>query len=64
MRKFLPAALMVPALLASPAAFAFDPEDIGRTAPVPAAPLVYYPPEYPLAPYDPREWGLTGTFRF
>ena len=25
MRKFLPAALMVPALLASPAAFAFDP---------------------------------------
>ena len=42
-----------------PAAFAFNPEDIGRVNPVPASPLVYYPESNPLAPYDPRSVGLT-----
>jgi hypothetical protein len=36
-----------------PAAFVFDPADAGAAKPVPARPLVYYPPDHVLAPYNP-----------
>jgi hypothetical protein len=35
-----------------PAAFAFNPSDLGVKNPVPATPLVYYPLNHPLAPGD------------
>lgn len=39
-----------------PAAFVFDPAQLGQTTPAPAAPLVYYPDGHPLA-----AWDSTGT---
>ncbi|MBI2571539.1 MAG: hypothetical protein HYV63_31400 [Candidatus Schekmanbacteria bacterium] len=44
-----------------PAAFAFDPADFGAIAPVPATPLVYYPPEHPLAAWDATSPLFNGT---
>jgi len=35
-----------------PALFSLDPQDIGMKDPVPAAPLVYYPIEAPLTPWN------------
>jgi hypothetical protein len=35
-----------------PAAFSFNPADMTGETEVPATPLLYYPPEFPLGPYD------------
>jgi hypothetical protein len=42
-----------------PAAFVFNPADAGTAQTIQARPLVYYPPEHVLAPYDPAEQRLT-----
>jgi hypothetical protein len=38
-----------------PAAFAFNPIDMQGETEVPATPLLYYPPEFPLGPYDQQD---------
>lgn len=35
-----------------PAAFVFDPADFGKSDPVPATPLVHYPADHALSPWD------------
>ncbi len=44
-----------------PAAFVFDPEDLGVEDPVPVIPLVYYPDEEPLSPWNSTGPWFNGT---
>jgi hypothetical protein len=45
---------------AGPAAFGFDPRDLGRDA-APVTPLVYYPVEHPLGPMRGRDPNFNGA---
>jgi hypothetical protein len=44
-----------------PALFSFNPDDVSTTNPVPAQPLVYYPQENPLAPWEATSLLYNGT---
>lgn len=44
-----------------PAVFTFEPLDVGVKDPVPATPLLYYPPENPLAAWDATSPLFNGT---
>jgi hypothetical protein len=44
-----------------PAAFVFDPAQLGKSDPAPATPLVYYPSDHPLDPWDSTSTRFNGT---